>query len=318
MPLTNGNTPPTKQYRPPCKKLAEHLHVMPMKTIELKILREVRIMERRKCDRKFETPTVISSYLRNVSAHNTVSREEEIELVARIKNGDESAVVELVRANLRLVLKIAYRYGYSNCSLLDLINEGNIGLMQASRKFDPEFGLRFASYALWWIKQAMSLFIIRHERVPSSVPVRKSLLIKKIKKETESLRLLIQREPTIAELAIRIGSTPEAIKEAIDLNPEYTGWEDYMNHSSDGNSVVEKRVEEKFCGKQVRRLLEHLPANEKKGMELYYGLNGLASANFAEVGRELNMSREGARQLVKRSLKKLRTMPQTAPLRAYL
>ena len=291
---------------------------MSLKTIELETPREVRIMERRKCDRKFETPTVISSYLRNVSAHDTVSREEEIELVTRIKKGDESAVMELVRANLRLVLKIAYRYGYSNCSLLDLINEGNIGLMQASRKFDPEFGLRFASYAVWWIKQAMSLFIIRHERGPISVPVRKSLLIKKIKKETESLRLLIQREPTIEELAARIGSTPEAIKEAIDLNPEYTGWEDYMNHASDDNSVVEKSVEEKFCGRQVRGLLEHLPANEKKGMELYYGLNGLSSSNFAEVGRELNMSREGARQLVKRSLKKLRTMPQTAPLRAYL
>jgi RNA polymerase primary sigma factor len=275
-------------------------------------------MERQDCRRKTETTTVISSYLKNVSAHNVVSREEEEELVSRIKDGNESAVMELVMANLRLVLKIAYRYGYSNCSLLDLINEGNIGLIQAARKFDPEFGLRFASYAVWWIKQAMSLFTIRHERGPISVPVRKSLLFRKIKKETETLRTLIQREPTIEELAARIGSTPEAIKEAIDLNPEYTGWEDHLNHTGHDNSIVEKSVEKKLCGTQVKVLLNYLPENERKGMELYYGLNGLASSNFAEVGRELNMSREGARQLVKRSLKKLRTLPQTEPMRAYL
>ena len=132
--------------------------------------------------RKDDAPTGISSYLKNVANYNTVDADEENNLVQRIQRGDESAVIELVQANLRLVLKIAYKYGRSNCSLLDLINEGNIGLMQAARKFDPEFGLRFASYAVWWIKQAISLFNIRHERGPISVPVRKSLLLKKNKK----------------------------------------------------------------------------------------------------------------------------------------
>ena len=120
------------------------------------------------------------------------------------------------------------------------------------------------------------------------------------------------------EVAGRLGVLESAVKEAIDLNPEFTSWEDYLNHASSGKSSVEKSVEEKICGNQVRKLLHSLPENERKGMELYYGLNGVASSNFAEVGRELNMSREGARQLVKRSLKKLRTLPQTEPLRAYL
>jgi RNA polymerase primary sigma factor len=268
--------------------------------------------------RKDDAPTVISSYLKNVASYNTVSAEEENALVKRIQSGDESAVVELVQANLRLVLKIAYKYGRTNCSLLDLINEGNIGLMQAARKFDPDYGLRFASYAVWWIKQAISLFNIKHERGPISVPVRKSLLLKKIKKETESLRSLLHREPTIDELALRLGVPEESIREAIELTPEFTGWEDYLNHAGSDDSLVERSVENKLCSNQVRSLLNNLPENERKGMELYYGINGLASSNFAEVGRELNMSREGARQLVKRSLRKLRTLPQTEPLRAYL
>jgi len=275
-------------------------------------------MERPKRSNKNDACTAIGSYLKNVASYDTLSAEDELTLVKDIQKGNESAIMKLVHANLRLVLKIAYKYGYSNCSLLDLINEGNIGLMQAARKFNPEFGLRFASYAIWWIKQAISLFTIKHERGPISVPVRKALLLKKIRKERESLKMEFHREPSLKELAVRLGTDMNSIKDAITYNPEYTGWEDYLNHIGDDSSIVEQNVEEKLCSSQIKSLLKNLPDNERRGMELYYGLNGLGSSNFAEVGRELNMSREGARQLVKRSLKKLRILPQTAPMRAYL
>ena len=261
---------------------------------------------------------ILSSYLRNVSNHKTITREDEVELAALIKEGDECALKTLVQANLRLVLKIAYKYKNRHCSFLDLINEGNIGLMYAARKYDPKFGLRFSSYAVWWIKQAISLYLIQHAKGPISIPIRKVLLLQKIQKESEKMRTILHRNPTIEELAHRLKLDPKVIKDTMQVMPEYTGWEDYLDMHAQEGADVERDVDQRLCCGVVRNLLEDLPANERRGMELYYGLNGRASNNFAQIGRELNMSREGARQLVKRSLNKLRAMPRTQTLKAYL
>jgi len=266
-----------------------------------------------------EAENILSSYLRNVSGHDTVTRDEELELAARIADGDEEALKLLVMANLRLVLKVAYRYKNRTCSFLALINEGNIGLIYAARKYDPTFGLRFSSYAVWWIKQAISLYLIQHAKGPISVPIRKVLLLQKLRKEREQLRAVLHRNPTVEELAARLKLDPTVVAETLQVVPEYTGWEDYLDGSSPQNGVdVEQDVDQRLCSGVVRHLLDGLPANERRGMELYYGLDGGSANNVAEIGRELNMSREGARQLVKRSLGKLRATPHVERLKAYL
>ncbi len=260
---------------------------------------------------------LLSSYLRNVSRHSTITREEEVELSARIKNGDKEALTILVQANLRLVLKIAYRYKNKQRSFLDLINEGNIGLMSAARKYDPKFGLRFSSYAVWWIKQAITLYLIQHGKGPISVPIRKVLLQKRIHREFEKMRVLLRRNPTVDELADKLHMKSSLVEEILRIIPEFTGFEEYLNHQAKGTDV-ERDVDQRLCTGAVSRFLNRLPENERRGMELYYGLNGGASNNFAQIGRELKMSREGARQLVKRSLNKIRAMPRAETLKAYL
>lgn len=259
-----------------------------------------------------------ASYLRGVAGYGRIDHDEEVVLAARIKAGDEAALERMVLANLRLVLKIAYRYRSRQATFLDLVNEGNIGLIYASRKYDPRFGLRFSSYAVWWIKQAISLYLVQHAKGPISVPIRKVMLLQKINRESERMRSILGRSPTQEETARRMGLTTEVVEDAVRSVPEYTGWEDYLELHAGPSRDVEQDVDRRLCGDIIRKLMLDLPAHERLGMQLYFGLEGQAASNFAQIGRVLNMSREGARQLVKRSLDKLRALPGTRMLRAYV
>jgi len=261
---------------------------------------------------------LLSNYLANVAKYGRIDRDEEKVLAFRIRTGDEEALSKMVITNLRLVLKIAYKYRNRYCSFLDLINEGNIGLIYAARKYNPDFGLRFSSYAVWWIKQSISLFLIQHAKGPISVPIRKVLLQQKVNKEAERLRSMLKRKATVEELALRLKLSPKVIKETLRIVPEYAGWEDHLEHSVEEDADIERHVDNRLCTKALEVLMEGLSDSERRGVELYYGLHGGAENNYAQIGRELSMSREGARQLIKRSLIKLRAMPRVDNLQAYL
>ena len=265
------------------------------------------------------TPDVFSHYVASVSRHARIDRDQEVALSRRIQNGDTAALEQMVVANLRLVLKIAYRYRSHGASFLDLVNEGNIGLSHAARKFDPVYGLRFSSCAVWWIKQAINLYLVQHGKGPISVPIRKVTLHNKIRRERDRIRTTLGRTPSVEETARSMGLTVQAVEEAITSVPEYADWDSFEdNHPGDADGSVELDVDRRLCSHLVRRVLAELPDHERLGMQLYFGLEGRGSNNFAQIGRVLKMSREGARQLVKRSLAKIRQFPEAQALRAYV
>lgn len=267
----------------------------------------------------------LGDYVRAARLEPRLSAEEEVELAGRIAEGDEAALDLMVRANLRIVIRVARKYIRRHVFLSDLVNEGNIGLIKAAKRYDPSFGLRFVSYAIWWVKQSIILFLIRHSKGLISIPIRKVIMAEKAKKESEILQCQLGRRPTLPELAKHLKIAPETLDQAVNAIPDYVGWEEYLegNHQvasplngrpMDAQSVCERNEARSVIGSA----LSELSGRERTGIELFYGLRNGQAQNYADIGRELDMSREGARQLVKRSLRKLRESDASPLLRSLL
>jgi len=273
-----------------------------------------------------ESENHLANYLRAVKQHPGMEREEEVALAHEIQKGSAQALERMVLAHLHLAVKIARNYQRSGISLLDLINEGNIGLMRAARKFNPDFGIRFPSYASWWIKQRISIYLIQHGRGAISVPIRKVVLFKAISKESQVLQNRLHRKPTIQELSERLKVAPGVLEDTISNIPEYVSMDDYQQghiaagagHGAERMSDVEARMERNTFHKDLVGILQDLSDREKKGVLLFYGLTEGKEMSYADLGRRLHISREGARQLIRRSLNKIRQSPKVALLQEYL
>jgi RNA polymerase sigma factor (sigma-70 family) len=223
----------------------------------------------------------------------------------------------------RLVMRLARRYTRQNVSVEDLINEGSIGLLRAARKFDPSHGLPFIPYASWWIKQAMIMFLIQHGQGAISLPIRKVQLSKRIRREEDTLKTVLGRSPTDVELSQRLSRSPEEIAEVRNVVPEYVGWEEYLAQDVSGNDIdqphpAEAREDQRRLRRALGLAVNELPSRDQRGVRLYFGLEGGEGMNFADLGRRLDMTREGARQMIKRSLRRLRMDPSIEPLTAFL
>jgi RNA polymerase primary sigma factor len=273
-----------------------------------------------------ESENHLANYVRAVKEHAPMDRDEEIALAREIHKGSTPALERMVLAHLHLAVKIARNYQRCGISLLDLINEGNIGLMRAARKFNPDFGIRFTSYASWWIKQRIAIFLIQHGRGAISVPIRKVVLFKAISKESQILQSRLHRKPTIAELSERLKVAPAILEDTIANIPEYVSMDDYQQghlsasggQGAERMSDVEARMEKNTFHRDLEGILESLSEREKQGVLLFYGLTEGREMSYADVGRRLRISREGARQLIRRSLNKIRLSPKVALLREYL
>lgn len=248
--------------------------------------------------------------------------EEERDLCVRAQAGDETALASMVRAHQGLVQRTARRYRRQNVALDDLVNEGNIGLVRAVRKFDPSFGLPFVPYAIWWVKQAMIMHLIQHGQGVISLPIRKVQLLKRIRREESHLESLFGRRPDDQELAEHLGRSREEVSEVRRAVPEYVAWEDYIeeprNPRQDDSHPAETQVDQGRLRQALEDLVNGLPPRDQRGVRLYFGLDGQGSMNYADLGRSLEMTREGARQMIMRSLRRLRAHPGVQPLSAYL
>jgi len=274
-----------------------------------------------------EAENHLSSYVRAVNQIPNLEPEEEITLAQEIQTGSSQALERMVVANLGLAVKIARNYQRSGISLLDLINEGNIGLIRAARKYNPKFGIRFPSYACWWIKQRIAIFLIQHGRGSITVPIRKVVLFKAITKESQVLQNRLHRKPTIQELSERLKVSPSVLQDTISYIPEYVSMDDYLQghlsatsptHGAERMSDVEARFEKNTFHKDLLDILQNLSDREKKGVILFYGLTDGREMSYADLGRRLNISREGARQLIRRSLTKIRESSKVSLLKEYL
>lgn len=256
-------------------------------------------------------------------ARRPLDRDEEVQLCLAAQAGDRRAQDRLVRTHMRLVVRLARRYLRAGVALEDLVNEGNIGLVRAVRKYDPGHGLPFVPYAIWWVKQAMIMFLIQHGQGAISLPIRKVQLHKRVRREESELSSLLGRPPRDDELASRLGRSEHEVREARSLAPEYVAWEDYLRQDRAGPDEqeahpAEARVDQAHLRAALLRAVAQLPDRDQRGVRMYFGLDGGHGMNFADLGRHLAMTREGARQLIRRSLARLRDEPSNSRLTAYL
>jgi len=262
-----------------------------------------------------EERSALDQYLREVSKHELITPEEEIELGRRARAGDEEAVQKLVRANLRFVISVAKKYQNRGVSLIDLIQDGNVGLVTAARKFDPDQGVKFISYAVWWIRQAILSSLANHGRAVR-VPLNRASDLARIFRERERLKQELGREPTTEELAAAAKLTPETLESLQTLNAAEIRLDSPIGDSDDSQLVErfildeaaepEATVEERLMAEQIEKALDTLSPRDARVLRLYFGLEGGREHTLEEIGNMLGVTRERVRQLRDRALKRLR------------
>ncbi len=277
-------------------------------------------------DASVEEQTALDQYLRDVSRHELITPEREKELGARAQNGDEEAVQELARANLRFVISVAKKYQNRGVSLTDLIQEGNVGLVTAARKFDPEQGVKFISYAVWWIRQAILAALANHGR-SVRVPLNRASDLARIFREKERLKQELGREPSPEELSVATDLTPELVESLQTLNAAEIRLDAPIGDSEDSQLVErfiteeaaepEIEVESRLLTEAVTEALATLDARDAKVLRLYFGLEGEREHTLEEIGNMLGVTRERIRQLRDRALRRLREGGKGAALESF-
>ncbi len=262
-----------------------------------------------------EEQSALDQYLRDVSRHELITPEREKELGARAQEGDEEAIQELARANLRFVISVAKKYQNRGVSLTDLIQEGNVGLVTAARKFDPDQGVKFISYAVWWIRQAILASLANQGRAVR-VPLNRASDLARIFREKERLKQELRREPSAEELSEATDLTPELVESLQTLNAAEIRLDAPIGDSEDSQLVErfiteeaaepEMEVEGRLLSEAISEALETLEARDAKVLRLYFGLEGEREHTLEEIGNMLGVTRERIRQLRDRALRRLR------------
>jgi len=272
--------------------------------------------------------STLNLYIQKMAEHPLLTPEEEKELARKAKKGDKEALKKLVEGNLRFVVNVAKNFMGWGVPLTDLIAAGNLGLLEAAKRFDPERDVKFISYAVWWIRQAIMQTIFQQTGAVR-IPVKESLFISKVKETYEKLKEKLKREPTVEEIAEEVGASPKKVKNALQIvrmpysldKPIGEEGEDLTLLdilSKKGTEDVEKEIVEESLHKELNKLLNVLDDREKAIIEYRFGLNGEEPKTLTEVGELLGISRERVRQIEQRALKKLRTLAIKKHLKDFL
>ena len=277
-------------------------------------------------DGSLEDQTALDQYLRDVSRHELITPDMEKVLGARAQKGDEEEVQELAKANLRFVISVAKKYQNRGVSLTDLIQEGNVGLVTAARKFDPEQGVKFISYAVWWIRQAILASLANHGRAVR-VPLNRASDLARIFREKERLKQELGRDPTPDELSEATDLTPALIESLQTLNAAEIRLDAPIGDSEDSQLVErfiteeaaepEIEVENRLLSESVSEALQLLEARDARVLRLYFGLEGDREHTLEEIGNLLGVTRERIRQLRDRALRRLREGGKGAALESF-
>jgi RNA polymerase primary sigma factor len=263
-----------------------------------------------------EAPNPLSRYFGQIGSGRLLTHEEEIDLGRRTREGDETARSKLIEKNLRLVIPVAKKYRGMGLPFGDLIQEGNIGLMRAADKFDPEKGFRFSTYATWWIRQAVQRAVADKGRT-IRVPVHMGEKIRKMARVYNELSTELEREPTDGEVADRMGWDIDRVKEVKSAIPDATSLNQQLSSlekSSEVGDLVEDERESRVVDEVLRELetrrlmesVERLPERQRRVLVRRYGLDGEKPATLADLSEELAVSRERIRQLQREGERALR------------
>lgn len=269
----------------------------------------------------------VRMYLKEIGKVPLLSAEREIELAMRMEEGDEDAKKELVEANLRLVVSIAKRYVGRGMLFLDLIQEGNLGLIKAVEKFDYHKGYKFSTYATWWIRQAITRAIADQART-IRIPVHMVETINKLIRVSRQLLQELGREPLPEEIAKELDMPVERVREILKISQEPVSLETPIGEEEDSHlgdfiqddnvPVPAEAAAQTLLKEQLDEVLDTLTEREQKVLRLRFGMNDGRARTLEEVGKEFDVTRERIRQIEAKALRKLRHPSRSRKLRDYL
>jgi RNA polymerase primary sigma factor len=266
-------------------------------------------------------------YLREIGETPLITAEEEVQLAKRIKLGDQDSLEKLTKANLRFVVSVAKQYQNQGLSLADLINEGNIGLIKAAKRFDETRGFKFISYAVWWIRQAILQALAEQSRIVR-LPLNRVGTLHKIGKISSSLEQEYGREPSPDEIAKELALSAVEVSDTLKISNSHLSLDAPFSVSED-NSLMDV-LEDEFqpapdeallsesLRVEIERALDTLSAREAEVINLYFGLNQEKALTLEEIGARFNLTRERVRQIKEKAIRRLRHASRSKSLRAYL
>ncbi|MDO4741952.1 MAG: RNA polymerase sigma factor RpoD [Candidatus Saccharibacteria bacterium] len=272
----------------------------------------------------------IRLYLREIGKIPLLTPEEEADLAKRIVEGDKKAKDKMVESNMRLVVSIAKRYGGRGLDFLDLIQEGNTGLLRAVEKFDPAKGFKFSTYATWWVRQAITRAIADQART-IRIPVHMVETINKVLRTTRKLTAELNREPTSGEIAKELGMEAEKVDYVMRIKQDIASLDATIGHDDGedgtllGDFVVDDELDSpedsaanQILKEQLSSIIATLTDREQKIIRLRFGIGGGRPHTLEEVGNEFDVTRERIRQIEAKALAKLRKNKETKKLHEYL
>ena len=270
----------------------------------------------------------LNNYLQDVSKLDLITAEEEVELAQRIREGDQIALEKLTKANLRFVVSVAKQYQNQGLRLPDLINEGNVGLVKAAKRFDETRGFKFISYAVWWIRQSILQALAEHSRVVR-LPLNKIGVINKINKTFSYLEQAYERPPSAAEIAKELDMPVSKVKTAMKNSgrslsmdaPFQEGENDsnlYDVLKSGESPSPDNNLMQDSLSVEIERALDTLTEREADVIRLNYGLGGQQPLTLQEKGETFDLSRERVRQIREKGIRRLRHESKSKILKKYL
>ena len=269
----------------------------------------------------------LDHYLRDISVFPLITREREAELARGIRAGDPDALEQLVRANLRFVVSVAKKYQNQGVSLSDLINEGNLGLIRAAHKFDETKGIKFISYAVWWIRQAILQALAEQSRIVR-VPLNRAGTLHRIGRRANTLLQELGREATHAEIAEGMDLSEEEVAKTVAISMGHLSLDAplgagddtrLLDYLADEESLApDEQTFERALSDAVAESLSSLKERESRILRLYFGLDGDEPMTLEEIGARMGITRERVRQIKEKALSRLRHVSQARALESFL
>ncbi len=268
----------------------------------------------------------LKHYLEQIAKFATLTEDEEKKLGERIRAGDREAMQQLLQSNLKFVVSYVKKYRGMGLSMLDLINEGNIGLIEAARRFDPGRNVRFISYAVWWIRQAIIHALSQYSHI-FNIPQKLSDQISQMKKRAAALKIELGRDPTRDEIAAAMGIAEVDVEdlellEERNLSLSDRTYDDDTERgdriSDEGAPSVERQIIQSSVRHQIRDMLGELDEKEATVLKLRFGLDDDRARTLQEIGEEMDLTRERIRQIEQKAIRKLARSKKLQQLRGYL
>ena len=269
----------------------------------------------------------LEQYLKEIGNYSTLKPEEEIRLAKEITKGDEDALKELTRANLRFVVSVAKDYQNQGLPLSDLINEGNIGLIKAARRYDETRGFKFISYAVWWIRQAILQALAEQSRVVR-LPLNRIGAINRMRRVRQNLEKGLERKPSTHEIAEELNLKTKDVFNTIKVSARHLSLETPISTGGDHKlldiirdgeqPLPDSRLEDESLKGEINRILKSLSRREALVIRYYFGLGLRRAFTLEEIGGELKLTRERVRQIKEKALRRLRHKSRSQTLRKYL